>query len=265
MPQEPAMLVFSNLDDVLGHPSDEAWSDASKTLRGLEKEAVPLVLCSSKTRAEIEVILQALELQHPFVSEGGNAAFIPVGYFPFEVTDAREVAGYQAIELGRPYAEVVQILGKTADRQKIDVVGFGDMSVEEVARDCRLTLLQARLAKLREYGERFRFLDPSPATHKRLFTALEGAHLRCYGTECYLHVGAAVDPRLAVSVLCGLYKRKLGAVLSLGSADATAPFSDRSLAISSRVGHSGMTLVDWAGAIVDVVGRLRDRKAWQAQ
>ena len=60
----------------------------------------------------------------------------PRGYFGFDVPGARDLAGYEAVEFGRPYAEVVQTLHRTAERLAIDIVGFSDMSVEEVARDC---------------------------------------------------------------------------------------------------------------------------------
>src|SRR5580765_6997542 len=94
------IVVFSNLDAVLGHPGPNAFSEAASALKPLERARIPLVLCSSKTRAEVEVIQQALDVRHPFVCESGSAAFVPAGYFTFEVTNAREVAGYRAIELG---------------------------------------------------------------------------------------------------------------------------------------------------------------------
>jgi predicted mannosyl-3-phosphoglycerate phosphatase (HAD superfamily) len=265
MSPEIPMIVFSNVDEVLGRPTEWAFSDAAKTLKGLEREAVPLVLCSNKTRAEIEAVQQALDIYHPFVCEGGSAAFVPVGYFQFDVPEAREVAGYQAIELGRPYPEVVEALRRTASRQKIAVVGFNDMSVEEVARDCHLSLLEARLAKLREYGERFRVVDPDQETHQRLYKALEGAHLHCFGTERYPHVGAAIDTRLAASLLYALFRRAFGAVLSVGSSDATAPFSDRRPRLSPGARGHGTTLAGWAEAIMAAVGQLRDRESRHAR
>ena len=137
------------------------------------------MLCSSRTRAEIEAIQQELEIAHPFVCESGGAVFIPRGYFGFAVPGARDLAGYEAVEFGRPYAEVVQKLHRTAERLAIEIVGFSDMSVEEVARDCHLSLLQARLAKLREYGERFRILDSNELARNRLVRALKANRLRC--------------------------------------------------------------------------------------
>ena len=224
----------------------------------------PRALLEQDESREYEAIQQVLDIHHPFVCEGGSAAFVPTGYFPFDVPDAREVGGYQAIELGRPYAEVVEALHRTASRQKIEVVGFNDLSVEEVARDCHLSLLEARLAKLREYGERFRLINPGPTAHQRLYQALESAHLHCFGSERYHHVGTTVDTRLAVSLLYGLFRRAFGAVLSVGSFDATAPFSDRRPGVSHGLSGDGTEVTGWAETIVSVVGHLRDQKSRHA-
>jgi mannosyl-3-phosphoglycerate phosphatase len=256
------ILVFSDVDDVLGLPDAQACADAAKALTRLERDDVPLVLCSSKTRVEIEGIQQTLGIHHPFVCESGGAAFIPAGYFPFEVPKARGLAGYQAVEFGWPYAEVVQALHRTAGRLRIEIVGFHEMSVEDVARDCDLPLLQARLAKLREYGERFRVIDPNETTRSRLIKALETARLGCIAGERYDQVGATVDASIAVSVLRALYKRALGVVLTVGSADATAnqhvlQFFNRRVVVSRDDRKHGINVVGWAEAIVDVVERLR--------
>lgn len=259
------ILVFSNGDGVFDAPADEAARQAAKALKRLSGRTVPLVLCSSKTRAEIEAVQQALEIRHPFVCENGAAAFVPVGYFPFDVPGARNVAGYHAIELGRPHAEVVERLRRTAARQNVGIVGFSDMSVGEVARDCRLSLLQARLAKLREYGERFRVRDPSPAAPERLLRALENAHLRCLAGERYHDVGAAVDTGLAVSLLTTLYKRALGSVITVGSSEATARFSNRHPGATQGVPPGGTALLRWAESIVEGVETLRERESHLAR
>jgi mannosyl-3-phosphoglycerate phosphatase len=259
------IVVFSNVDAVLDHSGRDAFPAAARALKPLERDRIPVVLCSSKTRAEIEVVQQALGIHDPFVCESGSAAFVPAGYFTFDVTDAREVAGYQAIELGRPYADVLQALRRAASRQKTEVIGFADMSVEEVARDCQLSLLQARLAKLREYSERFRLVDPSPAAHQRLFKSLEGAHLRCLSGQRYHQAGAAVDTSLAPSLLYALFRRAFGAVLSVGASDATAPFAEPPAGGPMRVHGYGTRLVDWATALVSVVEKLRAQESQPAR
>jgi predicted mannosyl-3-phosphoglycerate phosphatase (HAD superfamily) len=95
------------------------------------------------------------------------------------VAQAVDIAGYGVVEFGKPYAEVVALLHRAADRLGIEVVGFSDMSVEDVAIDCDLPLLQARLAKLREYNEPFRVVNGKSGVLPRLSRALRAAGLDC--------------------------------------------------------------------------------------
>jgi mannosyl-3-phosphoglycerate phosphatase len=213
------LIVFSEVDGVFDQATAHSFDVAARKVAWLTRNHVPLVLCSSKTRAELEHISQGLGISHPFICESGSAVFIPKGYLGFSVRDGRELAGYKALEFGRSYTEIVEILRTTADRQRIRIRGFSDMSVEEVAREGGVSLLEARLAKLREYGEFFRVLDPDPAARRRLFTALRSARVLCTTIgPLYDHAGAAVDHRLGVSLLRGLYRRACGDVVSVGVA-----------------------------------------------
>jgi predicted mannosyl-3-phosphoglycerate phosphatase (HAD superfamily) len=260
------IVVFSDVDG-LDCARAGSYTTAANTLRHIGLDEVPLVLCSSKTRAEIEEIQQQLGIRHPFVCESGAAALIPAGYFDFEVPNARDRAGYQAVEFGWPYAEVVRTLGRTAGRLGIEIVGFSDMSVDEVARECHLTLLQARLAKLREYGERFRLLDPGETARSRLFRALKAAALHCATGERFDHVGRAVDNGVGVSLLCSLYQRACGGVLTVGLAgpkteDVLRAASRRVIAFDDQV-KGGVDAASWAEAIVNIVETLGRQESSQ--
>jgi mannosyl-3-phosphoglycerate phosphatase len=178
------------------------------------------VLCSSKTRAEIEHIQLELGLRDPFISENGGAIFVPRGYFLFAPDGVRSSNGYDVIELGAPYWQLVEALHRISAEVGIKVVGFSDMSVEEVAQDCRFSSTQARLAKLREYDEPFRILDSSPAIRSRLLAAFHKDGLRCTRGGRYYHVTGVADKGLAVRRLKLLYERAWGDVLAVGLGDS---------------------------------------------
>ena len=213
----PPIVVFSDVDGVLADPSFRA---AASALVLQTSGQVALVLCSDKTRAELEHICQGIGSSHPFICEHGGGVFVPRGYFGFNVPNARDLTGYQALEFGRPYAAVVDTLHRTAARLGIGVRGFNDMSVEEVACECGVSLPRARLAKLRDYGELFRILDPSPIVRARLFKGLHAANLACVAGRPYHHVGAAVNTGPGVRLLSALFRRKYGSVRTVGLTDA---------------------------------------------
>jgi mannosyl-3-phosphoglycerate phosphatase len=264
---ETPVVVFSDVDGVLCDPHMHVFADAARALSTLDSASMSLVLCSNKTRAEIESIQQALGIHQPFVCESGGAVFIPAGYFAFELPHSRELAGYQVVEFGRPHAEVAQVLRRTAARLRVDVLAFSDMSVDEVARECRLSLLQARLAKLPEYGERFCIRDRRAGARGRLSDALHAAHLRCIAGDYYDYVGAPVENSLGVALLRTLFHRAYGSVVTVGLADALADENvlqlvDRRVMVGEEdPARGGVDVAGWAGAIVDIVEEVRGVRA----
>ena len=114
---------------------------------------------------------------------------MPDGYFGVELPDSRTVGGYDAIEFAKPYQHVVQVLYRTALRLHAHVLGFSDMSVEAVARECGLTLLQARLAKLREYDEPFRLVHDDLQVERRLLRALTTLYRSRFGAVVTVAAG----------------------------------------------------------------------------
>jgi predicted mannosyl-3-phosphoglycerate phosphatase (HAD superfamily) len=182
------------------------------------------------------------------------------------VPEARDRAGYRAVEFGWPYTEVLRTLSLTAGRLGIELLRFSEMSVDEVARECHLTPLQARLAKLREYGERFRMLDPRETTRSRLVRALKAAGLRCVTGERFDDVGRAVDAGVGVSLLYNLYQRAYGGVLKVGlvgpmGADVSRLASHRVIAVDADETKGGVDVASWADAIVDIVVALRRQES----
>jgi mannosyl-3-phosphoglycerate phosphatase len=201
---DAGLVVFTDLDGTLLDHETYSYSLAQEALDLLERKRIPLILCSSKTRAEIELIQVDLRLRHPFVSENGGAVFMPKGYFPFTAEGTRNSEGYEVLEFGTPYWQLVETLHRISAEVGIRVAGFSDMSVEEVAQDCKLVPAQARLAKLREYDEPFRILDSRPAVRSRLLDALHEAGLRCTRGGRYYHVTGVTDKGMAIRKLKSL-------------------------------------------------------------
>lgn len=256
------IVVFSCVDGALDDLPASSSSAATRALRDLTRENVAIVLCSSKTRAELELIQQELGVQHPFICENGGAAFVPRGYFGFDVPGARDFPGFQAVEFGRSYADVVATLHRTAERLRVEIIGFSDMSIEQVARECQLPILRARLAKLREYEEPFRILDPSPGARNRLVRALEAASLRCVRRSGYDHVGAAVDASISANLLCALYRQASGpirtAALGTMTDETLLRLMDRQVVFDDDAKDRGpVDIAGWAETMVDLVEDLR--------
>ena len=270
----PDVIVFAKIDDGF---RAEAISPGGAVKAGtrLAAEHVGVVLCSSMTRAELEMIEHELGINQPFICESGAAILVPANYFPFDVPCHRQLPGYRVIDFGRPYADVVAVLHRTARRVHAAVIGFNDLSVEQVAHECGLSLSQARLAKLREYDEAFRLLDPSPKAHDRLWRSLRTAGLACTARGTYEHVGAPISLPTSVSVLTDLYRRAFPACVTVGL--GTGPWRSQlfrgvevAFTTDSKSGElyavrapdtpriePGLAGTDWLGTILELARRAR--------
>lgn len=218
------LVVFTDLDGTLLDHQTYSLEAASVGLARIRLAGVPLVLCSSKTRLEIERVRQRLNSFHPFVSENGAAVFIPPDYFPFVVPGARERDGYLVLEYGQPYREVVDLLHRTAARLDVAMVGFSDMSVQEVAEACGLPLEDAQLARAREYDEPFRVVAGGSAARDRLRRALRRAGLRCVAGGRFDHATSCVDKGTSFARLTALYRRVDCQLLTVGLGDSLNDF-----------------------------------------
>lgn len=150
-----AIVVFTDLDGTLLDSETYAFDAATDALNELRARLIPLVLVSSKTRAEIEPIRSRLGNRHPFIVENGGAVIIPAGYFPFPLTAAKTSGPYFLLEFGTPYTQLRQALKEIASELGTPLRGYGDMSVDEVAQRTGLSLEEAALSKERDYDEPF--------------------------------------------------------------------------------------------------------------
>jgi mannosyl-3-phosphoglycerate phosphatase len=215
---EVPVVIFADVDGVLSSSSIEALTRATRTLEQLGSR-VPLILCSGRTRPEIEQLSEDLGLAHPFICEHGAAAFVPKGYFPFEIPNATPAGAYHVVEFGRSAASIGDMLRRAAARHGIAIRTLSEMSVEEVAQVYGASLPRARLIKLRDYGELFTVDEPGADARLRLLDALRAMHLRCVMGQPFDHVGASVDISIGVGLLRTLYRRAYGATITVGIAD----------------------------------------------
>jgi mannosyl-3-phosphoglycerate phosphatase len=213
-------VVFTDLDGTLLDHETYTFRPAQEALEELRRRGIPLVVCSSKTRAEIEPIQRDLRIAHPFICENGGAVFIPKGYLPRIPKGSIARGAYDVLEIGAGYGQLTDILHRVCGEQGIQVVGFNDMTPEEVAEECGLSLAEARRAKAREYDEAFRILTPGREARTRLIRALQTAGLRCTRGGRYYHVTGRYHKGGAVRKLKGLYRQVWGSVPTIGLGDS---------------------------------------------
>ena len=189
-------IIFSDIDGTLlnEHYSFENSKPIINQLLALE---IPIILCSSKTRSEIEYYRKKLEISDPFISENGGALFIPKGYFEKDHQDS-QLVDYDIVKIGMPYLKIREKLQRIKTKTNSEIIGFGDMTVEEIAQDSGLTPEMAWMSKQREYDEPFRLLS---GNEQMLLDAAKKDGLSLIKGDRYWHASGNHNKGTAVSLM----------------------------------------------------------------
>jgi mannosyl-3-phosphoglycerate phosphatase len=199
-------LVFTDLDGTLLDHKSYSFAAAQEALHELERRKIPLVLVTSKTRAEVEVLRRKLRHQHPFITENGGGVFIPQGYFPRKIPGEARIARYHVLMLARPYAEMVEALRELAAECGAQVVGFHDMSAREVARNTGLSTQEAELARKRDFDEPFFFAGGDARVEAEFARLAKARGIEVARGGRFWHLFAGSDKGKATKKLLDLFR-----------------------------------------------------------
>jgi mannosyl-3-phosphoglycerate phosphatase len=204
---KPRLLIFTDLDGTLLDHDTYDFSPARPALAALREAQIPLILCSSKTFAEMKYWCETLEANHPFISENGGAIFIPRNYFNQSLETAAEREGYSLILTGASYSTLRAALVELAKQTYLPLVGFGDLTVEQIIARTGLTPEQAGMAKIRDADEPF-FIDRDFGDEevKRLQTAASRKGLQVTRGGRFFHLTGSSDKGSAARQLIKLYQ-----------------------------------------------------------
>ena len=146
------MIDFSSLwvvSDVDGTLMDHSYdlTPAKETIKLLQELSIPVILCTSKTAAEVKVIRKELNLTDPYIVENGAA---------IHGETLKEVNG--EIILGEKYEILENILSNISNEINYDLVPLNNISDNEATK---LTGLKGDSLKLmRDRHWSMPFLNP---------------------------------------------------------------------------------------------------------
>lgn len=147
------MLIFSDLDGTLLDHYSYSSVPAQYTLIKLQMAAIPIILNTSKTAAEVQVIQRQLSLSAPFIIENGAAIFIPKDTFKTKPEGAVWQDGYWVKTFASPRSHWLHLLSKIKPEFKNQFEGFSQMTLSRIVELTGLDQNTAALAAKRLYGE----------------------------------------------------------------------------------------------------------------
>lgn len=217
---KPFLVVFTDLDGTLLRHEDYDWLAARAALAELKRRRIPLVIASSKTRAEIVRWRSRLGNHDPFITENGGALCIPPGATPRTIPLASMNRGYLCVRFGASYPRLRGCLRVISRELGIRLRGFGDMGTLEIARRTGLPEEDLSLAREREYDEPFvpiRPLTEEDVSRLEELARALGLHVTRGGR--FYHLIGPSSKGAAARLLMSAYATEEAPVLSLGLGD----------------------------------------------
>jgi mannosyl-3-phosphoglycerate phosphatase len=267
------ILVFSDLDGTLLDHRTYSYDAARPAIDLLREKKIPLILCTSKTRAEIEDLRTVLGNTEPFIAENGGAIFIPAGYFPGEIPGTEKGSEYWVIELGTPYVRLLEFFSRVKALFPGKLRGFSDLTAREVAELTGLSLREAELAAKREYDEVFLAEDAAVVETVKVMAASSGLKITQGGR--YFHLTGDNDKGEAVRRLQAIYDGgKSGVRCSIGLGDSLNDLPmlqavdfpvlvqkpggqyDPAIRMDNLIFAPGIGPEGWRAAVIDLISRL---------
>lgn len=205
MKRNAQLIIFTDLDGTL-LDSQYSFKKAVPALDLIKQKGIPLILCSSKTRVEIEHCRKQLKNEHPFIAENGGGIFfageLRIMNCELRIKEGKE---YNVIELGASYIDLRNTLYELR-AEGFDLKGFGDMSVKEVIELTGLKPADAKRARQRDYDEPFVFRGDknSEVKLKRRIKA-KGFN---YTKGEFFHIMGDSDKGRAVDIVKKMYEKE---------------------------------------------------------
>jgi mannosyl-3-phosphoglycerate phosphatase len=214
------LIIFTDLDGTLLDADTYVFAPAIPALRLLREKDIPLIICSSKTRKEIEYYRRKLDNHHPFVSENGGGIFIPK-HLKFKIQNSKfkidENNGYHIIRLGARYSDLRKALLELHS-EGFNIKGFGDMTAEELADIANMSIDEARMAKERDFDEPFVFVGAIREL-PLLFKSIQSKGFN-FTQGRFFHILGDSDKGKAVSIMGDLYRKKFGEIMTVAIGDS---------------------------------------------
>jgi mannosyl-3-phosphoglycerate phosphatase len=221
------IIVFSDLDATLLDRETYSWKPAERAIEALRKRDAALVMVTSKTLSEIVALHQELGFDDPFVFENGGGIALHEETVPREFvtpwepkTEKFHREGFTVLALGRGYEELVKSLAEISTEVGTPLLGFSAMSHEEVTKTTSLPAEQAVKARMRFFDEPFMIAEDSKALEAEIRNAAVRRGLDVVKGGRFWHLIGHAGKGKAVSVLLEAFKKRYGAVVSIGLGDS---------------------------------------------
>jgi len=198
-------IIFSDLDGTLLDHFTYQSTAVDQILQKLNKAHVPVILNTSKTLAELEMIHRDLALNTPFIIENGAAIYIPINTFKTQPEDTVVIGNYWVKSFSLPRKYWLTLLSNNTQEFSQYYQGFSTLSESALCEITGLKLDEAKRAKQRQYAEPIHWLGDD-TTKKAFIDKLVKLGVNVVQGGRFIHVGDYCDKGQALIWLVERYR-----------------------------------------------------------
>ena len=233
MIENSSIWVVSDVDGTLMDHSYDL-TPAKETIKNLQKLSIPVILCTSKTAAEVKVIRKELNLFDPYIVENGAAIY---------GESLNRVNG--EIILGKKYDTLEEILNFISEEINYKLIPLNNLSDQEATE---LTGLKGNsLTLMRDRHWSMPFLNPPSLLEKKISICCKKFNVEIFKGNRMSHLLSTNSNKgKAIDVLKKYSKNKNIKIVGLGDSPNDLPLllnSDVKIVIPSINGPN-LTLLD---------------------
>ena len=190
------MYVATDLDGTLLDHYSYSWEPAKASIERLKSLAIPIVINTSKTFAEVRKLQDDLGINSPFIVENGSAIYRRKK----ARSEFLSVEDYDEQLLGARREHIVETLVRLREEKKWSFEIFSDWDVAKTAENTGLSLADAELSRARKFSEPVAWMD-SQIRLQQFFITLKGLGLTTLVGGRFIHVLGHCNKGLALKAL----------------------------------------------------------------
>ena len=193
-------VIYTDLDGTLLDHHTYAFDEALETIKALKDRGIPIIPCTSKTRAETVILMQAMGIDGPMIIENGAAIWVPQDWGLERPAGSASDADAWCHSFGPSRSMIRRQLAILSIEWGNRYQSLCDLSDKQVAAVTGLDLDGAARAKQREHCETLIWLG-TPAGRKTFAQQVETLDMRCLQGGRFVHVLTSGGKAEAVSWL----------------------------------------------------------------
>ena len=193
-------VIYTDLDGTLLDHHTYAFDEALETIKALKDRGIPIIPCTSKTRAETVILMQAIGIDGPMIVENGAAIWVPQDWGLERPAGSASDADAWCHSFGPSRSMIRRQLAILSIEWGNRYQSLCDLSDKQIAAVTGLDLDGAARAKQREHCETLIWLG-TPADRKTFAEQVETLDMRCLQGGRFVHVLTSGGKAEAVSWL----------------------------------------------------------------